>query len=161
MQLLRRNALHITGVRRVLPKVISLNLEENVALTETCNETEKVRESQRKRYVLGADERLVKRLDTHLKILKAVDRETTDRKDWVVNAIRNKLKKDKAKNSLSLNKPKYISLNLDAEIVEELDKRMELIRKYSGFSSQKKWILEAIEEQFEREELKVLELHNK
>lgn len=111
-----------------------------------------------KRYVLGMNERLAKRLDSHMRVLKIVDGRTVNRQSWVLNAIHTKLEQDKDAKMLNVGKPKYIAIPLSPEMVIELEKRMDLMKKLTGYSSQKKWIIEAIEEQFEREEHKVLEL---
>jgi hypothetical protein len=92
--------------------------------------------------------RLRERIDRHLKNLKILRKPQCKRKAWLLEALDEKLKRQRKKSSSEIPKIKALSICLSKELVEKIEARLKLHPKVY---TKKKWIIEAIEEKFQNE----------
>lgn len=95
------------------------------------------------------------RLTNHIRTLKYLGRLDRSKHDWMVDAVREKLKRERehAHSFKSIPVEKSIHISLDEELKSELENRIALIKKFTAQTySTKKWVLEALQEKIEREE---------
>jgi len=109
--------------------------------------------SGEKRFSIRINENLHKRFNQHIKCLKNINRRLVTKQNWIVDAFQEKLAHQDDSFSGILNE-KLIHFKVDEKLFNELDSKVEMIKKFRSFSK-KQWMIEAIYEKLEREEQKV------
>lgn len=79
--------------------------------------------------------------------------EIINKQEFVLKAIKEKLKYDKEVLSDKIPKEKFLHYKIDNITLKQLDEKVNLIRKFRRTYSKKQWILEAIQEKLNREEV--------
>lgn len=95
-------------------------------------------------------EYLYNRLENHVRSLKFLDG-NIKKKEWLANALKEKLKRGKSLSLVNIPKEKHVQFPIDDQLHSELTKRLALIKKYRHYTA-KQLLLEAIQEQLDREE---------
>ncbi|CAF24144.1 hypothetical protein [Candidatus Protochlamydia amoebophila] len=91
---------------------------------------------------------LFKLINDHIHFLKN-SKNDINKKDWVAEAIREKLQDPESEED---QRTRYLHLQLETDLFEEIDKKMEFLKAFRRSVSKKQWIIEAIFEKLEREE---------
>lgn len=104
-----------------------------------------------KKYTLRLSQTLLNRVEKHLACLKFIHSSSPSKRKWVLQAIHQKMDREKGASFPDLPKRGTILLEIDPELAETLDQRVELIRKVRGSYSLKSWMVDAIEERLELE----------
>lgn len=93
---------------------------------------------------------IYERLDRHILILKKlIDRSTTKQR-WITNAIKEKILKEA--NNQQLPKATTLNIKIAKELEDELQRKVEFIRKFRASYSKKQWLVDAILEKLDRDE---------
>ncbi len=104
-----------------------------------------------KKYTLRLSQTLLHRIEKHLACLKFIQNSSPSKRKWVMEALNKKINKEKSLNFPDLPKRGTILLEIDSDLSDALDQRVELIRKVRGSYSLKSWMVDAIEERLEQE----------
>lgn len=99
-------------------------------------------------YTFSLSLKLKQRLDEHLKRLKYLQHPHSVRQFWLVNAIQEKIQKEKSSSDIA--KAKHLNVKILPKILKEISEHIKL--SYFNYSK-KKWIVEAIEEKLEQEKV--------
>lgn len=108
-------------------------------------------ETKLKHYSVEIADHLHDRLSKHLRLLSNLGYRS--RQQWVLDALNEKLKKEEAAGVEAISKERRLHLKLDEKIHQELDKRVEIRKKVRRSYSKKQWLVDAISEKLEREEV--------
>ena len=103
-----------------------------------------------KSFSIRINENLHKRFNQHIKCLKNINKGQTTKQNWVEQAFREKLSLQDDSSSGILN-DKLIHFKVDEKLFKEMEKKVQMIKKFRGFSK-KKWMIDALYEKLEREE---------
>ena len=93
---------------------------------------------------------LHKRFNQHIKCLKNINKGQTTKQNWVEQAFREKLSLQDDSSSGILN-DKLIHFKVDEKLFKEMEKKVQMIKKFRNFSKTP-WMINAIYEKLEREE---------
>ena len=104
-----------------------------------------------KKYTLRLSQTLLNRIEKHLACLKFIQNSSPSKRKWVMEALHKKLNREKSLNFPDLPKRGTVLLEIDPNLSDALDQRVELIRKVRGSYSLKSWMVDAIEERLEQE----------
>ena len=111
-----------------------------------------------KRFSIRINENLHKRFNQHIKCLKNLNKIT--KQNWIEQAFREKLSLQDDSSSGILH-DKLIHFKVDEKLFMEMEKIVQMIKKFRVFSK-KKWMIDAIYEKLEREEAQAkIELERK
>jgi hypothetical protein len=110
-----------------------------------------------KNYTVKIDDYLHKRLDKHLRIIKHIEQKGLSKQKWVMDAIHEKLEKDKQPEA-DLPKDHYLVLKFNEPVSEQIESKVNYQRQFRDSYSKKQWLVAAIYEKLEREEQKAKEL---
>ena len=105
-----------------------------------------------KHCALSMGEQVYKKIDNHIRILQHSEQKNLTKRKWVADAIKEKLEREVEINHNNIPKEKHLSFKIETVLHEEVEKRIELIRKFRRSFSKKQWILEALLEKIEKEE---------
>lgn len=105
-------------------------------------------------------EALHQKLNKHIKILKALDDRSTSKQTWLVKAFKNKLSSTDKELLITQPKQRKLSVKIDKKLCKEIDSNVETLKKFNTSYSKTKWILEAVQEQLEKESDKIKSLLN-
>lgn len=92
---------------------------------------------------------LQKKLDSHLQTLKFLHHPEKVRQTWILNAINEKILREK--DSKAVSKEKYLGITLKKGTLKKLESKLAEISKMLPGYSKKQWVLEAIEEKLDEE----------
>lgn len=119
--------------------------------------------SNLKSYTVHIADHIYKLLEEHIHMMKCLEDKSYTRQNWVINALKEKLHRSNDKELLL--KDRHLQLKLDQLMHENIESKVKLIKNFRRTYSRKKWIVEAIYEQLEREKEKAKQLlqalHNK
>ena len=101
-------------------------------------------------YTLKLPEHLYKRIDDVVRILNI--KGSCTKKKWLMEAIQEKLEREKEFQIDQIPKIKQISLHIPTQLNEEICKKIELIKNFRDSFSKKQFILEAINEKLNADE---------
>lgn len=96
------------------------------------------------------------RLGNHIRALKHLGRHGS-KNDWMVDAIREKLSRE-TETVKDIPEQKAVNISVDPALRQALEKRVHFIKKFIPKYSAKKWIIEALHEKLEKEELAAKDL---
>jgi hypothetical protein len=105
----------------------------------------------KKKYTLRLSQTLLNRIEKHLSCLKFVHSSSPSKRKWVLQAIHQKMDREKSTPFPDPPKRGTILLEIDPELSETLEQRVDMIRKVRGSYSLKSWLVDAIEERLELE----------
>lgn len=108
-------------------------------------------EPRKRKYTLRITRTLIERLNRHLSYLKFVKNRRFSKRAWVLDALREKMDRDKKSEIPDIPKRGVILLDLEDELASELDAKVRLVRDVRGSYSIKSWMVDAIEEKLERD----------
>lgn len=108
----------------------------------------------KKGYSLFIPPNLFQRIDKHISYLKHQDNHSQSKQRWIVEAIKEKLKKENKQPPREILKEKKVSLRLDIHLHRKLEKHLLDFKKGDGKISKKQWLVEAVEELLEKENSK-------
>lgn len=103
-------------------------------------------------FALTVSENLYNKIDGHVRVLRHIKKELKSKKYWIIEAIQEKIDREKEIDSTIIPKEKCISFKIDKSLGNKIIRRIELIKKFRKSFSRKRWILEAIFEKMEEEE---------
>lgn len=103
-----------------------------------------------KSFSIRINENLHKRFNQHIKCLKNINKGQTTKQNWVEQAFREKLSLQDDSSSGILN-DKLIHFKVDEKLFNEMEKKVQMIKKFRNFSKTP-WMINAIYEKLEREE---------
>ena len=100
----------------------------------------------------SVQESLWKKFEKHIFLLKYIGGEKT-KQNWMIDAVEEKLSKKEYEDLKTLleEPEKRMTIFLDEDLNERLEKQIELARKVQGSYSKKQLIIEAIIDKLERE----------
>ncbi len=116
---------------------------------------EDVRSIEKSGYSVTISRHIHARLERHVLILKKLLDKGATKQNWMISAIKEKLARDLQDDSLP--KATTITLKIDKELDEELNARVEFIKKFRQSYSRKQWIVDAVIEKLDLDERKVEE----
>lgn len=138
---------------------------------EPPNSSEKQqRTTSCKLVTIRVGEHFFSRVENHVRTLKYINKLYPKKKEWIAKAIHEKLDREHKEKSFQeeskgIPRTKHINVELDLQINEDLEKRINVIKKVRSGFSKKQWILEAIMEKLELEEagaqLRAEKIHTK
>jgi hypothetical protein len=105
-------------------------------------------------YTCGVSPHIYQKLEKHLFLLKTVDTKRT-RKTWILEAIQEKLANETINDDIP--KQKRVSVEIDESTHQQLDQRVNLMKKFHTTYSKKQWILDAILEKLDKDNKKISE----
>lgn len=105
---------------------------------------------------LRVEENIFERVDIHVRSLKHLNKQKINKKEWIAKAISEKLANE-TEIGINIPRAKQLNLKIDLALSEDLDKRVQFIKKFRESFTKKQWIVEAILEKLEREEAKTKE----
>ena len=116
-------------------------------------------EEKARRFSMAVTKEFQKRLKDHLFVIKCLEKSRVSKKDWIKDALREKIAIDGLEIPEDLVKELRINFDVEPELGKEIESRVDLIRRLRGNYSKKQWIQSAINEKLDREEqVKKLEL---
>lgn len=116
---------------------------------------------QIKSYTMKVEERLHKKLENHLKILRHIEHHSQTKQQWVIDAIKTKMKREKNISKDMLPHSKRISLRFTTQMDKKIQALVDIQKKLRNSSySKKQWIADAIYEKLEEEESMAREFLN-
>lgn len=101
-------------------------------------------------YTVSISPVLHNKLDQHIYVLKKLIKPKLTKKDWVAEAVEQKLARDDSKQDLP--KVKRICIKIDHLTKGILDNLVDMVRSLRNSYSKKQWILDAIQEKLAQEE---------
>jgi hypothetical protein len=110
-------------------------------------------EEKQSAYSFTVSPHIHERLERHILILKKlIDRKTT-KQGWMIDSIKEKLIKDANNNQL----PKATCLNvkIGEKLENEIMQKVEFAKKFRFSYSKKQWLVDAVLEKLDREEMEV------
>ena len=135
-------------------------------MTETLNkEKEEIdgisKELKKFQYSFSVPVPLFDKIQKHITVLKHTEDINQNKQRWLLNAIKKKLSREGGFESFSIPRNKNISVSLDEKTNEELNSLVNMVKKVRRTYSRKSWMVDAISEQLDREQLKVNDFFNK
>lgn len=124
-------------------------------MTNKSPDDETEREENGKDLCFYVGESFHLRLANHIRTLKYMGMLERSKRDWLTEAIQEKLHREEqnAHSVKSIPVQRSLHISLDPELRIALEARIDLIKKVTSQPySTKKWVLEAIQEKIEREE---------
>ena len=114
---------------------------------------------QKKNIMIKVTEKIYNRVDSHVRILKHLAKYEHSKNSWIVEAVREKLEREKKLKNSNIPKDKNLNLTVDVSLDNELQRQIDIIKTFKpqGFSK-KQFVLEAIFEKLEAEEPQAREL---
>ena len=109
---------------------------------------------------INIGETLHQKLNKHIKILKNLDDRSTSKQTWLVKAFKNKLSSTDKELLVTQPKQRKLSVKIDKKLSDEIDDHVVTLKKFNFSYSKTKWILEAVQEQLEKESEKIKNLLN-
>lgn len=103
---------------------------------------------QIKNYNVSISENLSSKLEKHLNNIKISKYKKYTKAQWISEAIYEKIDESP---EAHLNKEQRIHLKLPKGILDEIDKRIQILKKAHVSYSKKKWIMESIYDKLDRE----------
>lgn len=103
-------------------------------------------------YSVQIGEHLFERIDKHVQLLKFLGSSPQNKKNWIISAIKEKLKKVGNIPVQNLPKEKHLTLVLDPQLRNEIEEQITNLKKVRRSYSMKQLIVEAIFEQLAQEE---------
>ncbi|WP_068470649.1 hypothetical protein [Candidatus Protochlamydia phocaeensis] len=118
------------------------------------NDTDKQKDllEQLKSYSIRIGENLFKRISKHIKLLKTIGSPISSKQSWMEQAISEKLEREKNSLSNEMLSDTYLHFKIDLETHAEIEKRVEVIKKFRSSFSKKQWFLEAIFDKLDKDE---------
>lgn len=104
-------------------------------------------------HAIRIGDNLHNRITKHIKVLKYLLDTSPTKKGWVHEALREKAELDRKKSPEELTGDRYLHFTIDEELNEEIEKKVNLIKKIRISFSKKQWILEALYDKLDRDEL--------
>lgn len=101
---------------------------------------------------------LHKKLTLHIDVLKAFGDAKTNNQSWITNAIKNKIKKTGKQNPHEIPKDRKICIKIEDDLLEEINEKVEFLKKFNRTYSRSKLVVEAILDQLEEEREKASKL---
>jgi hypothetical protein len=101
-------------------------------------------------YTVNISPILHHKLDQHIFLLKKLFKTGKTKRDWLTEAIEEKLAREEPKRVVD--KEKRVGLRLDLMTNKKLEERVEMIRRFRYSYSKKQWIVDAIYEKLDSEE---------
>ena len=108
-----------------------------------------------KSYAIRIDDHLHRKLEKHLKILKFIEHQKQSKQNWIVEAVKDKLKRDLDLKEIP--KDKRLVFKIDNTLSKQVSKQVDILKKFKNSYSKKQWFVEAINEKLEKEESKTKE----
>jgi len=108
----------------------------------------------RKSHNLNIPNYVYSKLSNHIRILKTLEDRSTTNQTWIMNAIKEKIEKNREMLKKEVPPKKTISVKIDLNTLVEIDQQVSLLKSYKGSYSKTKWIIEAIMDQLEKEKEK-------
>jgi hypothetical protein len=106
-----------------------------------------------KNYSIRIGERLYKRIYKHIQLLKHLNK-IQNKQSWLEGAIQDKLEREKELDIVDCISPeKHLSFKISSQIDAKIEKKVEIIKKFRSSFSKKQWVLEAIYEKLDNEEI--------
>jgi len=99
-------------------------------------------------YSCNVDANLYDKLEKHLFALRGLEGKTT-KQSWITQAIQEKLKNEKFTSDIP--KEKRLGFSIEKETHKEIEKRVELLKKFRTSYSKKQWFVEAFYEKLDRD----------
>lgn len=111
--------------------------------------------SEREHIGFRINNRTLKRLQKHISAKNFSDNLDLSQQDWIVQAIHEKLEREKNDPDGSHNTVRALSIRIEKELREKLDALLAKFKEKGNRTrnfSRKGWILEAIEEKLDRDD---------
>lgn len=115
-------------------------------------------QSNRKLHTFFLPNHLHKKLSLHINVLKAFEEGKTSNQKWITNAIKNKIKKTGKQNPHEIPKDRKICIKIEDDLLEEINEKVEFLKKFNRTYSRSKLVVEAILDQLEEEREKASKL---
>jgi len=100
-------------------------------------------------YQFSISPAIYNKLEKHLSLLRAIGR-TSSKRNFLLQAIQDKLETEDL--SVEIPKERRINFRISRIMFEQIDTRVDIMKKYRHTYSKKQWILEALYEKLEKDE---------
>lgn len=100
----------------------------------------------------------MERVLKHLSCLKLGRSTYQSTRGWIAQAILDKLDRDESLPMPKVPKNSHVLLQVEPEVLERLEKQVNLIKKLKGSYSIKSWIVDAIEEKLSNDAAKASQI---
>jgi hypothetical protein len=124
----------------------------------TTSEQELLTTDKLTSYSFKVENRLYKRLTTHLNLLKNLEDQNLSMQKWMLAAFKEKIDQDKTLEGVELIKERHFHFKVSKELNNKIEDRVNLVRKFKRHFTKKQWFVEAFYEKLDREEIKAKRL---
>lgn len=125
-------------------------------MTEHTEKTETAiwDEEKEQGYNCSVDANLFSKLEQHIYALRGLEGKIS-KQSWLAQAIKEKLKIDRLSNDIP--KEKRLHFFIEKKLSEEIEERVEFLKKFRSSYSKKQWVVEAIYQKLERDAVRIQE----
>lgn len=99
---------------------------------------------------MSLEKRLFDRIEANVQLRK-LEKLTSSKQQWIKEAVQEKLEWER-QNPETIPENKNLRIDIDSSLKEEIEKRVDLLKKRQRSYSKKKWLVDAFYEKLEREE---------
>lgn len=142
----------------IWPKPIQkYSLETNNGLTlKSDNHLTDIPVNEVKHCSIRISKRFYTRFMNHIQLLKRLN-SIKNQQHWIEEAILDKLKKKEERDNTECSSlEKYLSFKINSQIDAKVERKVEVMKKTRGSFTKKQWILEAINEKLNAEEIETI-----
>ena len=115
------------------------------------NETSSNHQKKQIYCTIRVGENFNKKINKHIDTLKKCQEGRYSRNQWINDAIKAKLEKEIQGNTISVDK--HLNARIDVKLLELINQQVKVMKKFNHSYSKQKWIIEALSEKLEEEEL--------
>jgi hypothetical protein len=102
-------------------------------------------------YNVSVGTAFLNRIEEHLHLLSLKNKKRVTKKDWVVQALTEKLRQEEGR-SLAARRSKSLAVRIPKYLLDQVGEKIKVLKGLGKTYSKKRYILEALEEQISREQ---------
>jgi hypothetical protein len=137
-------------------KLDKLEIEQRESQKEIKNDD--ILEEPLVNHTINIGENLHNRINKHLHLLRHLNSHTITKQKWVEEAANEKLEMEQKLGSASIPCDRYLHFKANKKLNEKIEKRVKVIKQFRKSFSKKLWLVEAIYEKLDRDDLEVKKL---
>jgi hypothetical protein len=108
-------------------------------------------EKEMQSYNVAVGTAFLNRIEEHIHLLGLKNKKRITKKDWVISAVVEKLRQEEGK-SLATRRSKTLAVRIPKRLSDQISEKISVLKSLGRTYSKKRYILEALEEQFTREQ---------
>ena len=107
--------------------------------------------TETKAYSLRLGRHLFEKLHKHINLIKIIEGKRKTKKEWIAEAIQEKLERERDPEHSASYTPKAITIHLDEDTDRELEAKVDLLKRLHGKFSKRQIMVDAIQEKLDSE----------